>query len=489
MWSGNKFIYSLFGLFIVVFVAEVDKLIFRAGWISIPGGAIVVYSGVTGAIVLGLMMTAGPKRIYLWSEMVVAIRGNCLFLFLYLSLVVLSFGFWLSDMSSDPLIFFDVTKSLLVCTCTIVLITLCYHIRRGWRIYVGTGFVVYCLSIWVDALWPGIFTELAGLGNFVAEGRVSGVSGLNLDSNSGSYIVAFLSVSLLDYRRFKVIDLVVLSFATLTILLTLSRSGLLIILLTVICYFGLIVTNSSGRRWFVSVLFAIAAVATAVCGWAAIRSIEHFETPKARIAVGQLLIQDEWFRTRLRASNEELIQTHLQGLKTFGQVNAPKAPELTVPGIAVTEPAIQAVFDPPALKVRSYMTYVDGGEYVHIESRRVARLRNAFDAIAESPLIGHGIGFNQNAGISAHNMFLAMWIDFGVLGLILYIALLIVGFWNFYRFKYWLGIFFMLVFSGVSIFVQHIFTLYTIFLILGLILSRRTEATSNIEPPRPYIKS
>ena len=63
MWSGNKFIYSLFGLFIVVFVAEVDKLIFRAGWISIPGGAIVVYSGVTGAIVLGLMMTAGPKRI------------------------------------------------------------------------------------------------------------------------------------------------------------------------------------------------------------------------------------------------------------------------------------------------------------------------------------------------------------------------------------------------------------------------------------------
>ena len=164
-------------------------------------------------------------------------------------------------------------------------------------------------------------------------------------------------------------------------------------------------------------------------------------------------------------------------------MNAPKAPELTVPGIAVTEPAIQAVFDPPALKVRSYMTYVDGGEYVHIESRRMARLRNALDAIAESPLIGHGIGFNQNAGISAHNMFLAMWIDFGVLGLILYIALLIVGFWNFYRFKHWLGIFFMLVFSGVSIFVQHIFTLYTIFLILGLILSQRTEVTSNVEPP------
>lgn len=454
---------------------------FQAGWVSIPGGAIVGYVMVTGVVVVSLLMTGSPKRVYLWNEMVAVIRDDRPFLFFYLSLVLLGFGIWLSDTSADSLILIDIVKSLLTCISTMLLVRLCYHMRHGWRIYLGIGFVVYCLSIWVDALWPGTFTEIAGFGNPVAERQV--VSGLNHDPNSGSYIVIFLSVALLSYRRFRVIDLSVLSFATLTVLLTLSRSGLFILVLIAICYASLTIVNSSGRRWFVAGSFATAAVITVFCGWTAIRLIEHFETPKARIAVGQLLIQDEWFRTRLSASNEDLIQAHLQDLEPFGQVNAPKAPELM---FLDRERVALAASNPLSFdEVRSYITYVDGGEYVHIESRRMARLRNALDAIAESPWTGHGIGFNRNAGISAHNMFLAMWIDFGLLGLILYAAPLVIGFLKFYRSKYWLGTFFMLGFSAISIFIQHIFTLYTAFFVMGLVLSLKpkvaTEAKLSVE--------
>ena len=451
---------------------------FRAGWVTVPGGAIVVYGSIVIVAVAGSLMAVGPSRLSLWDESANKIWVNRAFLVGFLGLLAIYFVYWLVDTSAYPVALVDIIKSFFVCVSSIFLMVLCSHIRRAWRWYLSVSFVVYCLSIWIDALRPGIFTELAGFGNFIAEGRVSGVSGFNLDSNSGSYIVALLAVLLLDYRRLKIINLATLSFAGLSILLTLSRSGLLMFILVVICYFALIFVKSPGRRRFVSGCFAVAAVVTTFCGWGAIRFIEHFETPKARIAVGQLLIQDEWFRTRLRASSEDLIQTHLQALKPFGQVNAPKAPEPTVPELADTGSTVSTV-EPSVPGVRSYITYVDGGEYVHIESRRIARLRNALDAIAESPLIGHGIGFNQNAGISAHSMFLAMWIDFGLLGLILYTSFLIIGFWKFYRIKYWLGMFFMLIFTVMSIFIQHIFSLYNAFFIMGLVLSLRPNDTTD----------
>ena len=394
----------------------------------------------------------------------------------------MSFVYWVADTSADPTIVFDISKSLLVCVTSMILLGLCSHIKRAWRVYLSIGFVVYCVGIWIDAFQPGIFTELVGLGNFIAEGRVSGVSGFNLDSNSGSYIVALLAISLLDYRRFRAIDLAVLSFAALSILLTLSRSGLLIIILTVICYFVLIIIRSPGHRGFVAGSFGIATVLTVFCGWASIRFIEHYENPKAQIAVNQLLIQNDWFRIRLRSDNEYLIRSHLEPLESFGQVNAPKAPEPivpSVPGSAVAEVTVPTTSEALAPGVRSYITYVDDGEYVHIESRRVARLRNALDAIADSPFVGHGIGYNQNSGIEAHNMFMAMWIDFGLFGLIIYIMFLVIGFWMFYRIKYWLGIFFMLVIGSISMFIQHIFTFYTVFIIMGLLLSLRREGQTD----------
>lgn len=469
--------YIFFGLFVVIFVAEVDKLVFRAGWVSIPGGAFVAYIVIIVAIVGGSLMAANTVQLRdFWSELTTKIGDSKGFLLSFIGLIVVSFAYQIADISAvDPPILFDICKSFVICITSIILLMSCSYIKRAWRIYLSIGFVIYCSSIWIDALRPGIFTELVGLGNFVAEGRVSGVSGFNIDSNSGSYIVALLAISLLDYRRFKIIDLAVLSFAALSILLTLSRSGLLIINLVVICYFALIVVKSPRRRSFVSGMFGMAAVFTVLCGWAAIRFIDHYENPKAQVAVDQLLIQDEWFRTRLLSNNEYLIRSHLQELEPFGQVNAPKAPEPTGPSApepTVTEVAVPTTSESPG--VRSYISLVNGGEYVHIESRRMARLRNAFDAIAASPFVGHGIGYNRNAGISAHNAFLAMWIDFGLFGLVMYTIFLSVGFWRFYRVKHWRGIFFMLVIGSVSMFLQHIFTLFVAFFLMGLVLSMAT---------------
>lgn len=473
----NMLGHVLFGLFVVVFVAEVDKLVFRGGWVSIPGGAFAVYVVVVVAIIGGSLTKANLVQVKsFWSELTTNIGESKEFLLSFIGLFIVSLAYQIANISAvEPPIMFDIFKSFVVCITSMILLVLCSYIRRAWRTYLSIGFVIYCSSIWIDALRPGIFTELVGLGNFVAEGKVSGVSGFNIDSNSGSYIVALLAISLLDYRRFKIIDLAVLSFASLSVLLTLSRSGLLIMILIVICYFTLIVVKSPRRRQFVVGMFGIAAVFTVLCGWAAIRFIEHYESPKAQVAVGQLFIQDEWFRTRLRSDNEYLIRSHLQPLKSFGQVNAPKAPEPTVP--SAPEPTVAEATAPATSAspgVRSYMSLVDEGEYVHIESRRIARLRNALDAIAASPFVGHGIGYNRNAGISAHNAFLAMWIDFGLFGLIMYLIFLASGFWTFYRVKHWPGIFFMLTLGSISMFIQHIFALFTAFFVMGLVLSMAT---------------
>lgn len=475
--SRNMLGHVLFGLFVVAFVAEIDRLVFRAGWVSVPGGAFAVYVVVIVAIIGSSLTAANLVQVRsFWSELLTNIGESKGFLLSFIGLFVVSLAYQIADISAvDPPILFDIFKSFMICITSMILLVSCSYIKRAWRVYLSIGFVIYCSSIWIDALRPGIFTELVGLGNFVAEGRVSGVSGFNIDSNSGSYIVALLAISLLDYRRFRIIDLAVLSFAALSILLTLSRSGLLIINLIVICYFALIVVKSPRRRSFVAGMFGIAAVFTVLCGWAAIRFIDHYENPKAQVAVDQLLIQDEWFRTRLHSSNEYLIGSHLQELEPFGQVNAPKAPEPMVP--SAPEPTVAEATAPTTSGspgVRSYISRVDGGEYVHIESRRIARLRNALGAIAASPFVGHGIGYNRNAGISAHNAFLAMWIDFGLFGLVMYTTFLAVGFWRFYRVKHWRGIFFMLVIGSVSMFLQHLFMLFIAFFIMGLVLSLAT---------------
>ena len=461
-----------FALFIVVFATEVDKLVFRAGWVSIPGGAIVVYVTIFAAIVAAALMS-GTELTNLQNQARAKLRDNQLFLSVFLGLIVVGIAYWLVDTSADSLGLIDMFKALLVCVGAMLLPILSPYIKRYWRTYLGIAFAVYCLSIWIDALWPGTFTDLAGIDDLVVEGRISG---LNLDSNSSSYIVAFLTVPLLSFRKFSPISLVVLSVTSLTILLTLSKSGMLILLLLVAAYFVLIIVKSHEKRPFVAGAFAIAMIVTIFCGWAAIRLIEHYETPRARIAVDHLLVQSKWFYTRLLPSNEYQIMAHLEELEQFGQVNAPADP---IPEPEPTIPEPEPTAAPEA--TRSYITYVDDGEYVHIESRRMARLRNALDAVADSPIVGHGIGFNWNAAILAHNMFLALWIDFGLFGLIPFIALLAVSLWKFYRVKYWPGIFFIGLVGLVSMVIHHLFALYTAFLIMGLMMFADTDDQSKAD--------
>ena len=72
-------------------------------------------------------------------------------------------------------------------------------------------------------------------------------------------------------------------------------------------------------------------------------------------------------------------------------------------------------------------------------------------------------------------MFLAMWIDFGLFGLIMYTAFITIGFYKFYKVKCWFGMFFMGIIGLISMFIQHIFALFTVFFIMGLVLALRFE--------------
>ena len=143
--------HGFLGLFVAVVVAEIDKLLFRAGWVSIPGGAVVVYILMVAAIVGGSLTAADPVQVKrLWGELTSRIREHQFLFLSFVGIFVMSLIYWLADVSADPKILVDTLKSLLVCITSMMLLMLCSYMRRAWRVYLSIGFVVYCLSISID---------------------------------------------------------------------------------------------------------------------------------------------------------------------------------------------------------------------------------------------------------------------------------------------------------------------------------------------------
>ena len=110
-----------------------------------------------------------------------------------------------------------------------------------------------------------------------------------------------------------------------------------------------------------------------------------------------------------------------------------------------------------------------------ISSARINRTRNALQAIQASPWIGYGTKFNVRSDISPHNIYLGTWIDFGLLGPVLYVAFLCAAGRSFWRRRAWAGLFLLGVIVAWSLFSQTVLGTRALFVLLGLLLGLQYE--------------
>lgn len=121
-----------------------------------------------------------------------------------------------------------------------------------------------------------------------------------------------------------------------------------------------------------------------------------------------------------------------------------------------------------------------------ISSARINRTRNSLQAIQASPWIGYGTKFNVRSDISPHNIYLGTWIDFGLLGPVLYIAFLCAAGRSFWRYRVWPGLFLTGVIAAWSLFSQTVLGTRALFVLLGLLLGLQYgdgREPANAPPP------
>ncbi len=67
---------------------------------------------------------------------------------------------------------------------------------------------------------------------------------------------------------------------------------------------------------------------------------------------------------------------------------------------------------------------------------RMEAARETIDKIDDSPVFGHGTGFNRTMRQTPHNLYLKLWVDSGIIGLLTWLALLVSAFWMFTARRY-----------------------------------------------------
>ena len=124
------------------------------------------------------------------------------------------------------------------------------------------------------------------------------------------------------------------------------------------------------------------------------------------------------------------------------------------------------------------------GEYLYVDTVRVVRLKIAIEAIRDSPLVGYGNRYGSGEGLGAHNMYLAVWVDFGLPGFLAYSALMAGGLWSCWRLRFWPGLFAMGVLASWSMFSHTVLEQRSLFVVVGLLLAlalARTDAGAESE--------
>ncbi|MCB1055664.1 MAG: O-antigen ligase family protein, partial [Acidobacteria bacterium] len=90
------------------------------------------------------------------------------------------------------------------------------------------------------------------------------------------------------------------------------------------------------------------------------------------------------------------------------------------------------MFERPTARARIGILTGDE-DLVSGDEGRLRLLAQAWEQVVEAPLVGHGTGASYASGRGFHNMYMDVWVQFGIAGLLAYLALLAGGAFYFLR--------------------------------------------------------
>ncbi len=425
-----------FALFLTVFLTSMDRELVRRGWLPVPG--IAVFASCMASLAVWLAVGPASSRAGIWKRAAPFLRCYRTFLATFLGLGSLSLIYWFAR--TDAAVRDVLTMPAVFCMCAATaMLPMLPHVRRCRQAYFQLAFAVYCLSVGVDVWQPGTFSFF--------ETRASGLA---MDPNTGAYIVSLLAVPLVAHRLPSIAGLSALGVAGLAIIPTESRGGWLCYLALCCSYFLLAVARSPGRRLVIFLASGAGAVLLVGAAWVYIQSIGSSSTEGIQHS-DFLTGQRGWFYHRIDIREEALIER-------------------------LSERNADLHWNPEGHAAPAPRT---DGKYVYVETLRFLQLKNALQAIAASPIWGYGTRFSIRENIRPHNTYLAMWIDFGILGFLLYIAFLTAGFCSFYRLRFLPGMFLIGLMAFWSMFSETIFDERPLFMMLGLLLALPLENGGN----------
>lgn len=432
-------IHVCLALFFVLFLTQLDKQPALRGW-GPPG--IALFAACMAAFALCLLAGGAWSRRDLREHLRALAHRYWPFALAFAALAVFSLANWFR--APDPSAANAVSIALPLAICgAATLLPLASRVRRHWRTYLWIAFAALCLSVWADAIRVGTFA--------LHEYRVAG---LPLDSNHASHLLLLLAAPLVAERRPGPGAPAALFLAGSTVFLTLSRGGLMLFILLALCALAFSLWRTPpGRRLRRLSVFAAAGALTALVCWVSVQTLPYFtgleraraeaSSPDVVRGVDQFLDVRGWFTRRWHAADEDAFAGYRQRLDGFGRIDGSGPPDLAREENGVVE----------------------------FDDARVVRLRNGLDAIAASPIVGHGTGFSATEGIDPHVMYLDLWIDHGLFGALAFLALLGTALWAFARPRFWPGVFVVGFIVCWSLHSQAIFDTRPLFILLGMLLA------------------
>ena len=432
-------IHVCLALFFLLFLTQLDKQPALRGW-GPPGVAL--FAACMAAFTLCLLAGGARSRRDLREHGRSFARRHWPFALAFAALVVLSLANWFR--APDPSAATAVSIALPFAVCgAAMLLPLAPRVRRHWRTYLWIAFAALCLSVWADAIRVGTFA--------LHEYRVAGLA---LDSNHASHLLLLLAAPLVAERRPGPGAPAALFLAGATVFLTLSRGGLALFLLLALCALAFSLWRTPpGRRLRRLSVFAATGALTALACWVSVQTLPYFtgleraraeaSSPDVVRGVDQFLDVRGWFTRRWDAADEDAFAGYRERLERIERID----------GVAPSD-----------------LARVEDG-VVEFDDARVVRLRNGLDAIAASPVVGHGTGFSVTEGAYSHVLYLDLWIDHGVFGALAFVALLAAAFRAFTGPRFWPGVFVVGFLACWSLFSQAIFDTRPLFVLLGMLLA------------------
>ena len=467
---------ALPAIFFLLFLTELDRELVRRG-LPIPG-VILFAAAMAGFAAWLLTSRSGPTIQETREHVLQALRLRWPFLLALLLLAVLT---WIQWPRNPDAHFRDAVLPVIILamTAAAMLLPLAPGVRRRWRLYLLAAFLFYCCTALLDVFRPGTFTSH----DFRA-------AGLAVDPNVGAFMVLILMSPILSYRRFSFLSLAVLFVAGFAVFMTLSRSGLLGYAVFFAAFSLRVVWAARGRRIMALGSFtAMAALLAAAC-WLSIQTLPYFDRHAAIDRLNQLAGQELFtYSVDLgRDSDMWVLDSRLDEYKEYSRVvqSAVLAATAAAPAPADGASHVLSGVDEPtadpapgdaradrevsleASILRDNIRVTD--DVLTVDVPRLVHLKNSWRLITLSPVWGYGAAFSIRNGVEPHVMFMLAWINLGILGLLLYSALLAAGFWIFIRERFWPGVFLMGLVAYFSMFSQTVLESRPLFVLLGLLL-------------------